>query len=102
LLSTVAAALIVVSGALYALFFALGRLYESARLGRIAWVAYGALVIWTLLLADTLKLGGGWLLIIVVVLIGYLLAPMAIWHLSRATHPGAREHRPQRNVSRES
>jgi hypothetical protein len=89
LLSAMAAALIVLSGALYALFFALGRLRASVVLGRAAWVAYGALVISSALLGRVLGLEGAWLSVVGVILIGYLVAPYAIWHLSVATHPPA-------------
>jgi hypothetical protein len=51
-----------------------------------AWVAYAVLVLTTLALARALALGGAWRAIVVVMLIGYLLAPYAIWHLSVATH----------------
>jgi hypothetical protein len=82
LLSTIAAALVVVSGALYALLFALGRLRASRLLSRCAWAAYASLVV------CTFALDGGWLWIIVLMLVGYLLAPGAIWHLSVGTHAG--------------
>jgi hypothetical protein len=89
LLGAVAAALIVLSGALYALFFALARLRESPGLGAMAWAAYAALVVCTGLLVRSLSLGGAWLIVIAVMLIGYLAAPYAIWHLSVGTHAPA-------------
>jgi hypothetical protein len=88
LLSTIAAALVVVSGALYALLFALGRLRASRLLSRCAWAAYASLVVCTFALSTALELDGGWLWIIVLMLVGYLLAPGAIWHLSVGTHAG--------------
>ena len=86
LLGALAGAAIVLSGALYALFFALGRLRGSQLLSRVAWVAYGMLVACTVLLTAVLDLGGPWRWIIAVLLVGYLAAPSAIWHLSVATH----------------
>jgi len=91
LLSALAAALVVITGAVYALFFALGRLHRSASCGRIAGLAYGLLVVSTVVLARSLDLHGAWLWIVAVMLVGYLLAPYAIWHLSSATHAGADE-----------
>jgi len=91
LLSAMAAASVVVSGAVYALFFALGRLHSSRILGRIAWIAYVFVVASTLLLARSMDLRGAWLWVVAVMLIGYLLAPHAIWHLSSATHAGTDE-----------
>lgn len=92
LLSTAAAAAVVVSGALYALFFALCRLQRLPWLNAAAWAAYAVLVVSTLLLALALALSGVWLAVVAVMLIGYWLAPRAIWRLSTATHaeePGA-------------
>jgi hypothetical protein len=91
LLGAVAAASVVVSGALYALFFALGRLHSSALFSRVAAIAYGCLVVSSLLVVRSMNLHGGWLWIVALMLAGYLLAPFAIWHLSAATHAGADE-----------
>jgi hypothetical protein len=86
--SVIAAAFIVVSGALYAFLFALGRLYASAIMTRLAWVAYALLVACTFVLARALELGGAWLWVIAAMLVGYFFAPQAIWHLSVGTHAG--------------
>lgn len=88
LLSALAAACVVVSGALYALFFALGRLYVSAKLTAVAWICYALLVAFTFVLAGALDLGGAWIWVIAVMLVGYLVLPKAIWHLSVGTHAG--------------
>jgi hypothetical protein len=84
--SAIAGAGIVVSGALYALFFALDRMRQASWLRAAAWISYLALVVCTVLLAQALSLDGIWLVVIAVMLIGYLLAPRAIWRLSTATH----------------
>jgi hypothetical protein len=86
LLGTVAGAAIVLSGAVYALFFALYRIRRAPWLDAAAWIAYAVLVVSTVLLAHALALAGMWLGIVAVMLIGYLLAPRAIWRLSTATH----------------
>ena len=88
LLGTLASAGIVLSGALYALFFALARLRAATWLNRVAWGAYAALVLCTVLLAAALQLGGPWRWIVPVLLVGYLAAPSAIWRLTVATHLG--------------
>lgn len=84
--STLAGAAVVVSGALYALFFALDRMRQAAWLRAAAWIAYLALVVSTVVLTRALSLDGMWLVVIAAMLIGYLLAPRAIWRLSAATH----------------
>jgi len=80
------AGFVVVCGASYAACLALGRLRHSQRLTHGAWLAYGGLVISTLLLASALHLHGSWWLLVATMLIGYGLLPPAIWHLSAATH----------------
>ncbi len=89
--SALAGALIVVSGGLYALLLALGRLRDCKRLARAAAVAYLMLVVCVVLLADGLGLGQGWYIVIGIMLAGYGLAPKAIWHLTEATHRGERQ-----------
>jgi len=88
LLSALAGAMVVVSGGLYALFLALGRLRPSRRLAALATGAYVALVAFAFLLAVSLKLTPAWYAVIAVMLAGYWLAPKAIWHLTAATHAG--------------
>lgn len=85
-MGAIAAACIVVGGALYAFLFALGRLYASTMMTRFAWAAYALLVACTFVLARALELGGAWLWVIAAMLIGYFFAPKAIWHLSVGTH----------------
>lgn len=102
LLGALAAALIVIGGALYALFFALGRLYGSVAFKRLAWLAYAVLAGGALLLAHALNLEGGWLWIVAMMLAGYLLAPSAIWHLSVATHGDGDEPSAPRRRHREA
>ena len=79
-------ALVVLAGAAYALLYALAKVRHSAgwRLG--SWVAYGLLVIFVIALVQQLELRGGWLLMAAAMLLGYGLAPVAIWRLSVGTH----------------
>lgn len=86
LLSATAGAMIVVSGGLYALLLALGRLHRRALLTRAAAAAYVVLVAFVLVLAGSLELTPAWYIVCVVMLAGYGLAPKAIWHLTDATH----------------
>jgi len=90
-MSAVAAALIVVGGAAYALLSALARLRGSRKTGLAAAAAYALLATATVILAQQLGLEGAWLVIVAVMLIGYLLAPHAIWQLSVATHANEAE-----------
>ena len=88
LLGAVSGAFIVLSGALYALLFALGRLNASRAMTFGAYLAYGTLVLFSLLLLRALALDGVWAALVIVMLAGYLLAPRAIWHLCVGTHGG--------------
>jgi hypothetical protein len=76
----------ILSGALYALLFAWSRIYRKPRLMPVAYCAYGLLVLFVAILAETLHLGGFWQLIVATLLVGYLLAPHGIWHLCVGTH----------------
>lgn len=76
-----AGAAVILSGAAYALLFAWSRLHHRPRMMAAAYVAYGCLVVAVLTLAKTLHMGGFWALVVVAMLIGYLLAPRAIWRL---------------------
>jgi hypothetical protein len=86
LIGALSGAFIVMSGALYALLFALGQLRQSSLMRGGAYLAYGALVIFSLLLLRALGLEGPWSALVVVMLVGYFFAPRAIWHLSVGTH----------------
>jgi hypothetical protein len=91
LLSVIAGALVVVSGGLYALFLAFARLLASKILARLSIAAYLALVVCALVLAESLALSAAWYAVIGVMLLGYWLAPKAIWHLTVATHASETE-----------
>ena len=80
------AAAVVLCGAGYALFLALGRARNRIGLRRAAWLAYGGVVLGAVGLSRSLHLDGLWLAVIGVLLVGYFVAPRAIWRLSVATH----------------
>ena len=86
LLGALSGAMIVITGGLYALLFALGRLRNSRELGYCAYVAYAILVVFSLSLLHALRLEGAWTVLVIIMLAGYFLAPKAIWHLCAGTH----------------
>ncbi len=85
-LATLAAGAAVLFGACYAIFLALSRLRDLAVLRRLSNLSYLALAVSVLALAWHLRLAGGWLALVVILLVGYYLAPRFIWRLSVATH----------------
>ena len=82
----VAAAVVILAGAGYAGGYALSRLYQRPMWMRLAWVSYVLLIAAVAVITQVMNFSGYWLVLSVVMLIGYLLAPHAIWHLSHATH----------------
>lgn len=88
MLATMAGAMIVLSGALYAAVYAIGRLAQNINLVRLSYLFYGVLVVSVLVLARTLNFSGIWNGVAVVMLVGYLIAPQGIWYLCVGTHAG--------------
>ena len=86
ILGTMAGAAVVMTGAFYALFFALGRMHASNAFSLASHLSYGLLVGAVYVLAVNLKLSGFWIAVAGTMLIGYFLAPRAIWHLCVGTH----------------
>jgi hypothetical protein len=82
----VAGAGVIVAGAAYAALFAVSRVYRMPRLLPLAYLAYGLLALAVLTLARALHFSGSWQILTYLLLVGYLLAPHGIWHLSVATH----------------
>jgi hypothetical protein len=87
------AAMVVLTGALYALLFAYARVKRRPRLMPLAYAAYLGLVASVLVLGAAAHLfaSGFWIFIVAVMLVGYLLAPHAVWHLCVGTHAGERQ-----------
>jgi len=83
---TMAGAGIVLMGASYALFFALGRLHQSNSMLAASLASYVLLAAATYVLIDALALNGVWILVTTVMLVGYFLLPRAIWRLCVGTH----------------
>lgn len=90
-LGALSGALVVLSGALYALSFALAKLGPSRRLMHAAQLAYVVLVGCTIVLARVLGLDALWLFVVIAMLAGYGLAPIAVWRLCVGAHGDAKE-----------
>lgn len=88
LMAFCSAAAVILFGALYALLFAYSRIKNAPRLMPLAYAAYTALFVSVITLAVVANLFGSifWVPVIMLMLIGYLFAPHAIWHLCVATH----------------
>lgn len=82
------AAMVIMTGGLYALLFAYGRIKHRPALMGAAYVSYAALVASVIVLAYAANLFNSafWITIVALMLVGYLLAPHAIWHLCVGTH----------------
>lgn len=91
MIAAMAGAMVILFGAFYALAFAWSRTHGRPRLVIWAYVAYVLLVAASLVLARSLNLDGFWQWVIGVMLLGYLLAPHAIWHLCVGTHAEAHD-----------
>lgn len=84
--AVLAAAGIVLFAAGYAVLLALGRARGRVALRRAALGAYGGVVLAAAGLCWALRLQGLWLVLVAVLLVGYFVAPRAVWWLSVATH----------------
>lgn len=86
------AASVILFGATYALLFAWARVRDRPRLMPLAYGAYGGLSVSVYVLATVANLfnNGFWTFIVMLMLLGYLFAPHAVWHLCVGTH--ADEH----------
>lgn len=84
------AAMVIMTGAAYALLFAFARLKQAPRLMPLAYLGYAGLAVSVLVLGDAANLFHStfWTAIVGLMLIGYLVAPHAIWHLCVGTHAG--------------
>lgn len=85
-LGTMAGAAVVLTGAFYALFFALGRLRRSRALAAASGAAFAGLAIAVYVMIEALALDGFWIVVAAVMLVGYFFLPRAIWKLCVGTH----------------
>ena len=95
--STMAGAAVVLTGAFYAMFYALAQLNNHRGALAASVASYLALVVAVAVLIDALHLQGFWLFVAATMLIGYFFAPRAIWRLSVDIHeaPPSDEPSPQ-------
>lgn len=82
------AASVIMFGATYALLFAWSRIRNRPRLMPLAYAAYVGLFASVIVLALAAHLFNNsfWSVIVLLMLVGYLVAPHAIWHLCVGTH----------------
>ncbi|MFZ2448894.1 MAG: hypothetical protein WAW36_00040 [Methylovulum miyakonense] len=79
-------ALIILSGAAYALLFAWSKANPDGRIRLAAYSAYLILAASVAELTYTAHFSGYWLTVSAAMLIGYFFAPIGIWHLCVKTH----------------
>ncbi len=79
-------ALIILAGASYALLFAWSKVNPNLRIKIAANIAYTVLTGSVAELTRAAQFHGYWLIISLVMLIGYFFAPIGIWHLCVKTH----------------
>lgn len=80
------AAMVILLAACYAVLFALSRIMARPYWMVWAYGVYGLLVIAVCSLVYGANLNGHWRALAFLMLLGYLLAPRVIWHLSVTTH----------------
>ena len=80
-----------ISGGGYALCLGLARLRQGRLWSIAAFAAYTALLASAIWLMRLLDLRGFWLIVIVVMSLGYFVLPRAVWQLCVGTHAGQRE-----------
>jgi hypothetical protein len=84
------AAMVILTGAAYALLFAFSRVKAVPRLMPLAYLFYGGLLVSVTFLAKAAHLLDSpfWSVIVGLMLVGYLIAPHLIWRLCVDTHSG--------------
>ena len=79
-------ALIIMAGASYALLFAWSKVNSRLSIKLSAYASYLILLISVYQLTLAANLDGYWRIISYLMVIGYFIAPIAIWHLCKQTH----------------
>ncbi len=79
-------ALIILAGACYALLFAWSKVNSKRFIKLLAHLSYFVLVIAVVELTQAANFSGYWLLVSIIMVIGYFFAPISIWHLCVKTH----------------
>ena len=86
MIAVIAGAMVILLGALYAFTYAVAKLNKKRALLGVAYGIFAGFSVSVLVLAQALHLTGYWWAVTLVMLLGYLLAPQAIWKLSVGTH----------------
>ncbi|HJL96205.1 MAG: hypothetical protein CMD53_00720 [Gammaproteobacteria bacterium] len=86
LTSSISGALIVLSGASYAILFAFSKVLDKKILLNLAYCSYATLLLSAYFLVQSLNLSGLWIGLVLIMLVGYWLGPRFIWGLSVKTH----------------
>jgi ABC-type branched-subunit amino acid transport system permease subunit len=79
-------ALIIMAGASYALLFAWAKVNSNSRIRFFAYGSYVVLIVSVVELTRAANFSGYWLIISIVMVVGYFFAPIGIWHLCVKTH----------------
>lgn len=85
-------ALVIVAGGAYALLYAYWRKYPRSWLRNLMWLSYVVLLIAVVLLTMAAHFSGYWLILSVLMVVGYFFAPMGIWHLCVKSHATSEHH----------
>jgi len=86
MIAVIAGATVILFGALYAFTYAMAKLNKKRSLIALAYCIFAGFTVSVLVLAKALNLNGYWWAVTIAMLLGYLLAPQAIWKLSVGTH----------------
>ncbi len=79
-------ALIIVSGASYALFFVWSKKNVNSFIKLTMYLSYLILLISVFILSQAANFSGAWFSLSVAMAIGYFFAPIGIWYLCVKTH----------------
>jgi hypothetical protein len=79
-------ALIILAGASYALLFAWSKVNSATSIKVVTYISYFTLILSVAELTRAAHFEGYWLIISLVMVMGYFFAPIGIWHLCVKTH----------------
>jgi hypothetical protein len=79
-------ALIILAGASYALLFAWSKVNSATSIKVVTYISYFTLILSVAELTRAAHFQGYWLIISLVMVMGYFFAPIGIWHLCVKTH----------------
>ncbi|PPD30820.1 MAG: hypothetical protein CTY19_15400 [Methylomonas sp.] len=85
-ISFFSSALIILAGAGYALLYAWSKIKSNSRIKWLAYLCYAVLLVSVAELTRAANFSGFWLMLSVVMVIGYFFAPIGIWHLCDKSH----------------